>query len=711
MIVAIDTAAQDAQNAYRRARYYQRKAAGECVVCADPALSGKIRCERCASRGNRAHMRYKTKSRKAKMEQRLEREIARNAKIVRAYTSGFSHKDVARWHGMSTSGVLGVLREAGVPLRQPGARSRTDRVMIQRKVKCVEEYIAGGSLEKVGAQNRVSLFTVRRYVQQAGIPLRPRGPVPKNASSSLRNEKEAAMTLSTESHLPRPDPAPPPGDCAAVTKQGKPCAFPVSPGYAFCRIHRSAQPASTITGRPAVVVTLGAPPSISTPPLSVQPQPEQQQQQPVYGGGVCAASDCYDEPPLGAAHCPEHTPAPPQQETYPSGTLCPDCLGDWLDCDCDTQPWPAPGYLTPAVQPQPAQQNQQQPTPAPVHCGWLNDDYSEILTVCGFGYYTTDPQDDLLVSAAASVITCPDCLDVLACYGDDHTPGRATAENAENAAMLYAGAKVVLPQPDSPAPAFICGAPNLLDDDLPAPQQQPEPQQQTAPVQDMPAIDDCIAKQRDAYAAGYVHGAAIHGGYGSDDERAHRLRQAQHFAANAYPKPPASEVTPMTTITTSNAPTDTDIAITAAAERIATAVATTTDDTIGNLCIAVDSANAENSLDIVVHAAATEAKRIAEVELRQRTESAYALGVHHATPPPDDYQAKDPTEHQAEGWRAGYANGRQNGMREAIDGMRRLGDDLMQSMLATRIDSAEDPIADAAGAYRCARCGGYALRR
>ena len=40
---------------------------------------------------------------------------------------------------------------------------------------------------------------------------------------------------------------------------------------------------------------------------------------------------------------------------------------------------------------------------------------------------------------------------------------------------------------------------------------------------------------RDAYAAGYMHGSTVTEAYGSDQERAHRLRMAKYFAANMYP--------------------------------------------------------------------------------------------------------------------------------------------------------------------------------
>ena len=105
----------------------------------------------------------------------------------------------------------------------------------------------------------------------------------------------------------------------------------------------------------------------------------------------------------------------------------------------------------------------------------------------------------------------------------------------------------------------------------------------------------------------------------------------------------------MTTTPTSQ-PTDTDIAITAAAERIAE---------IAAHYIRFTSAADEDELATACAAIRADVQRIAVDELRRRTDDAYALGVQHAMPSPSDPLSawKD----WQDGYQRGYAMGCKHG--------------------------------------------------
>ena len=166
--------------------YYIRKSAGECVRCGGQPVAGKTLCAPCAFRGNQANFRLHQRQKKAKMESRLARDIARDPKIIRAYQNGFSHKDVARWHGMSSGNVMHILHEKGVSIRPPGSRTAPERHMMAMKVAAIDEYLAGYTLHEVGAKYGRSYATVRAWLRQASVPLRRKG-----TRSKIRGTDEA----------------------------------------------------------------------------------------------------------------------------------------------------------------------------------------------------------------------------------------------------------------------------------------------------------------------------------------------------------------------------------------------------------------------------------------------------------------------------------------------------------------------------------------
>ncbi len=91
--------------------------------------------------------------------------------LVADYVSGAPTTQLMAEHGISKTGALKLLAQAGVPMRRQSM-----------SLKEVEEaavlYRSGLSLAKVSERTKLPLESIRRALIDAGVKMRPRGRVP-----------------------------------------------------------------------------------------------------------------------------------------------------------------------------------------------------------------------------------------------------------------------------------------------------------------------------------------------------------------------------------------------------------------------------------------------------------------------------------------------------------------------------------------------------
>ncbi len=92
--------------------------------------------------------------------------------MIAAYQGGESIRHLAKRYGCRTQLLIGILNEAGVDRWNVGARARFDDQAIQGFATA---YLAGETLEQIAQRHDTTHITIRRYLKDAGIPIRPVG--------------------------------------------------------------------------------------------------------------------------------------------------------------------------------------------------------------------------------------------------------------------------------------------------------------------------------------------------------------------------------------------------------------------------------------------------------------------------------------------------------------------------------------------------------
>ncbi len=110
--------------------------------------------------------------------------VKRDTAIIEAYQTGDRVVDLSERHGMTVSGVYGILRRYGIPRHQkrgPTTGARKLRQFTERDAAIVRLYENGKTLEELGASFGITRERVRQILVRDGCNVRHRGQAKREA--------------------------------------------------------------------------------------------------------------------------------------------------------------------------------------------------------------------------------------------------------------------------------------------------------------------------------------------------------------------------------------------------------------------------------------------------------------------------------------------------------------------------------------------------
>jgi hypothetical protein len=107
--------------------------------------------------------------------------------MVAAYRSGMNLRDLAAKAGAGHRIVRRRLVAAGEPLRRPGRQFGRGRQLTGAEVKAMAAaYVTGSTLDGLAARYDIHRETVRHWLTNAGVQIRPQGSRPNSVYVKAR---------------------------------------------------------------------------------------------------------------------------------------------------------------------------------------------------------------------------------------------------------------------------------------------------------------------------------------------------------------------------------------------------------------------------------------------------------------------------------------------------------------------------------------------